>query len=425
MTKQYQLILFSFFFFLFVAIIFYTPSFGSYDIIGPQWFLYSLLNLLVFIVAYRKITFESFKLFYRPIFIKSLTFFFILSIFSILYADNKFLVAHDLSRFGTFFLSIFLFFIVFHNKLISVKYLIVLFYIILFFELVESLKPFALDYFLYGLDIFNIADINLSLFKGIAGNKNITAASIVTKLPLTLYLLTRRELLIKLTATLFIFFQFLVLFLLSARASFLSLGLILLFFIFYLIFNFFSKRHYIYSALLLLLSLTSSFIFSTKILPASLSVANRSSSINLSNESSSNRFVLWSNAIDHISNHPLIGTGFGSWKVESIKYWGNIGDNYLIPYHAHNDVLEFSAELGVLGGVLYLFLFFSLFFNLSKMYLKTKSIFTFMIILYLFGYLVDMLLNFPSERPIMQVPLALILAFSANMYINSKSLNNV
>ena len=411
-------------FIVFIGLIFFTPSFGSYDIIGPQWLLYSILNITLFFFLIKHISLLSINGFLRPIYVKLLSFFFFLCFLSLLYANNKFLVIHDLSRFGTFFLSIFLFYLLFQKGFLTLKQIYISFIFISCIEVYLSLQPLLLDYFFNDLDIFNLSEIKLSIFKGNAGNKNIIAASIVTKLPLSLYLLSRKNISFKIFASSFLFFQCLAIFLLSARASFLSFSISILLFTLYLIYMLFkSHKHILFSLPLLILSISLSFLLSSKILPSNLSVSSRSSSINFSNESSSNRLELWSNALDHIIANPFLGSGFGNWKVESIKYWGNIGDYYLIPYHAHNDILELSTELGILGGLLYLSFFLLLILYIAKMFFKTKSIVYLLSLLYLLNYSIDMLLNFPLERPIMQLPLALFSAFFVYNF-NSKSYLN-
>ncbi len=404
-------------FLVFIGLVFFTPYFGSYDIIGPQWLFYSIINLLLFIFLLKHISFSSLKEFFKPTHIRFLSFFFLLCFLSLIYANNVFLVIHDLSRFGTFFLSLFLFFLLFKNDILNLKQIYISFVFISLIEIYLSLKPLFFDFFFNELDIFNIEEINLSIFKGNAGNKNITAASIVTKLPLSLYLLTKKNISYKLFASIFLFFQCLSIFFLSARASFLSLSISILIFLVYLMYKIYKgQKHNIFSIFLIIVSTLFAYLLSSKILPSNLSVSNRTSSINFSNESSSNRFELWSNALDHISNNPLLGSGLGNWKVESIKYWGNIGDYYLIPYHAHNDILELSTELGILGGLLYFGFFVAIALFLFKIFLKTKSIIYLLALLYLTSYSIDMMLNFPLERPILQLPLAIFAAYFTNIY---------
>ena len=38
-------------------------------------------------------------------------------------------------------------------------------------------------------------------------------------------------------------------------------------------------------------------------------------------------------------NNPFLG-GIGNWKIISLKYDAENIKNYIIPYNAHNDVLE-------------------------------------------------------------------------------------
>ena len=411
-------------FVVFIGLVFFTPSFGSYDIIGPQWLFYSIINLILFIFLIKHISFSSLKEFFKPTHIKFLSFFFLLCSSSLFYANNVFLVIHDLSRFGTFFLSLFLFYLLFKNDILTLKQIYISFIFISLIEIYLSLKPLFFDFFFNDLDIFNIEEIKLSIFKGNAGNKNITAASIVTKLPLSLYLITKKNISYKLFASIFMFFQFISIFFLSARASFLSLLISVLIFVVFLIFKIYKgQKHNIFSIFLIIVSISFAFLLSSKILPSNLSVSNRSSSINFSNESSSNRFELWSNALDHIATNPLHGSGLGNWKVESIKYWGNIGDYYLIPYHAHNDILELSTELGVLGGLLYFGFFITVTIFLFKLFLKSKSVIYLLALLYLTSYSIDMMLNFPIERPIMQLPLAFFAAYFTNVH-NLKAYQN-
>jgi len=268
------------FYFLFIVFIFFTPPFGSYDIIGPQWFLYSLLNVIILVFIFNELSIDIFYLFFKSPFIKLTILFFILCIFSLLYANNKVLVIHDLSRFGTFFISILLFFILFKKNMFSIKHIFLLFFFILIIQLFQSLRPFVSEFLFYDLDIFNISEINLSIFKGNAGNKNITAASIVLSLFVPLYLFSKENYFIKFLAALLIFFQILVIFFLSARSSFLSLFLSISLFSIYIFYK--NKIHLYISLFIIFFTFSLSYTLSSYILPSNLSVAERSSSIDFS-----------------------------------------------------------------------------------------------------------------------------------------------
>lgn len=142
----------------------------------------------------------------------------------------------------------------------------------------------------------------------------------------------------------------------------------------------------------------------------------------------SDRLHLWSSAIDYFTKHPVIGGGYGNWKLASIPYEKEFTNDLFVPYHSHNDFLEMFADLGFIGGLLYLGLFFLVFlFTLriwfNKQYMKYHFIATisFMAIT---CYFVDAFLNFPTERTSMQTMLALsaALVFAPYSLLISKNI---
>ena len=153
----------------------------------------------------------------------------------------------------------------------------------------------------------------------------------------------------------------------------------------------------------------------------SLQTAQRLSSITFTNDSSSQRFFLWQNAISYISENFFIGCGIGNWKVESAAYWGSLGTSYLVPYHAHNDFLEFTTELGFLGGLTYLIIFITVLFTFFKLFLIQKD-FKFLVLFLSFtAVFVDSFLNFPFERPIIMTMFILLLALAVKF--NSQNID--
>ena len=150
------------------------------------------------------------------------------------------------------------------------------------------------------------------------------------------------------------------------------------------------------------------------------SLVSSISSIELNNESSSNRFSLWSDAVDHIIEYPF-GVGLGNWKLESIPYWKQMGGDYQVPYHAHNDFLEIAAESGIYTSLIYLFLFGIVIYYCFINFSKNLSIFYFVIFSGLFIYLIDALLNFPLERTYMQLLLHIYFAlYLTQQYLKSE-----
>jgi len=74
------------------------------------------------------------------------------------------------------------------------------------------------------------------------------------------------------------------------------------------------------------------------------------------------RVGFWSDEIRLVRDHPVIGTGLGTFGSTFRQYQSSMVDSYVD--HAHNDYLEFSAETGLVGGAL---LFLPIFYLLGRM----------------------------------------------------------
>ena len=93
-------------------------------------------------------------------------------------------------------------------------------------------------------------------------------------------------------------------------------------------------------------------------------------------------------------------------------------------HDAHNDFLEITAELGILGGLLYILIFGRLiyvFLLRIKLDNSENSLFYFLCLASLGTYIIDALLNFPMERYIMQIMICLL--FSVGAFLESKNEN--
>ena len=95
--------------------------------------------------------------------------------------------------------------------------------------------------------------------------------------------------------------------------------------------------------------------------------------IEFNNEASNGRFDYWFDVYNHLKDNPFVGCGLGNWKIASIEYGKRHINGYTVPYHAHNDFLQFFSELGILGGLLYLSIFIFLFINLLFLLIKSKN----------------------------------------------------
>ena len=71
------------------------------------------------------------------------------------------------------------------------------------------------------------------------------------------------------------------------------------------------------------------------------------------------RLAFYSQALNHISENPIFGTGIGNWKIKSIDTNKENIIGYQVPYHVHNDFLEIATEIGLIGLALYLLLLYN------------------------------------------------------------------
>jgi len=149
-------------------------------------------------------------------------------------------------------------------------------------------------------------------------------------------------------------------------------------------------------------------------------VNSRVSSIASTNDESKNRRLLfYGHAIDNIKKNPLFGCGIGNWKILSVKYDRENMENYIVPFNAHNDILEAVTETGLLGGAFFIgffiFIFYLTFqainFNAHNMYDYSIMI---LLPMAMISYFTDLNLNFPSNRPLFQY---LLLMFIIVLYI--------
>ena len=399
-------------FLLFITLsISFIPFYDSADKAGNQWLVLSLINLLLFSnLIFLKIKFNTL------IFSKSFLFYLLFVFFafiSLSYSNNVILSLQDISRHITILFLIFLITNSFLYFKINFKIISWFFVFIILIESFASLSPLLFDFLDGNIDFFQYTSINIDALVGLTGNRNITTASIAIKLPFLFYLIfTSQNFLSKAFLYLVSFFPFLVLFIIGSRAALISFLITIFFLVCYEFYFLFKNKTYskILKIIVLFIFIILSYLSSIHILPKSNSnTIDRLESINFSNESSSNRFILWENALDYISRHPFVGCGIGNWKIESSAYWGSLGENYLVPFHAHNDFLEFATELGLVGVFLYIMIFISaIYFLLS--YFKQEPYVALTLFSCFTIYLVDANLNFPFERPVMQVPLALFIS---------------
>jgi O-antigen ligase len=273
--------------------------------------------------------------------------------------------------------------------------------------------------------------------KGNAGNKNIFAASVMAKVSFVMYGLYHNTGAKKL----FYFFVFLLtvwlIYLLNSRTTYVALFSISFFYLAFCGFQYYKQKNkdiLVFNVGGILLGLIIAYFFSLMSLSAAKSsyvdessssygsVLDRVAGMNSSDDDSRNqRLFLWDHAFHYGLQHPIIGCGYGNWKFASIPPTKYLVDDLSVPVHAHNDFLEFFAELGFPGGLLFLGLFLTITYYTARVVLsptagQENKIIAFFSLLAMIGYGVDALFNFPIERPVNQLFFAFFAAVNLMAY---------
>lgn len=173
---------------------------------------------------------------------------------------------------------------------------------------------------------------------------------------------------------------------------------------------------------------------------SSVNISRRISSLNALidkeekiDESLNQRINFYSQALKVIIENPVFGIGIGNWKIKSIDTNKENIVGYTVPYHTHNDYLEIGAEIGLVGLLIYISILFRSFKfstlkflkiiftrnNLKRGYLKWICI-----SIFLFIFILDSNFNFPFHRPILLINLIVLLAYlnqKQKIILNEKS----
>ena len=392
----------------FYLIIGFIGNFGAIDRVASHYVYLNIVNFLA-ILYYGNQFLKNKKKYFdilkrnKPLFLYLV--FISWAILSLIYSINKTETAISLIRLITNFLS-FSFLICLVNELKSLKYLFVL--ILLPIITIEIIIPFKVFFEIYSTNsTFDFSNSNL--LKTFTPNKNITAAIIACHIPFLLVVKSYNKILSKIIPFLIIL-GVINLYLLSSRATILGLLLSISF----IVLVYIIKRNKNYKQLIFfsVLIVSTLLIFPLAIKKnETISLKNRFSNINTEDQSTNERLRYYSHGLLHISKNPLIGVGLGNWKLKSIEYDKENIISYIVPYHAHNDFIQYGAELGILGLILYGSIFLIILIeNLKK--INSNTIFSTSIIISISILFVDSNLNFPQHRPIMMILFAFLMALT-------------
>lgn len=120
------------------------------------------------------------------------------------------------------------------------------------------------------------------------------------------------------------------------------------------------------------------------------------------------RISVWANTLAMIGDHPVLGVGLGNWNVEYPFYHTRVFVDRQMGLktqfrNAHNDYLEIVAELGVIGGLLIVWVAVAIFRKFLKVLAdETHEFRTMLVCLFaaLAAIAVDALFSFPFQQPV-------------------------
>ena len=397
----------------------FVSDFGGADVMGAQWLYTSTLDLivLVYIFINRTIYKEAIAAIFNYKFTLLFSFLVLWAIGSYFYAINPTETLVTLARLISTYLIFIQVSILFYNK--DLKYIFnIVSFAIAFLLLWDSF--YILKGFSRNIETMDL-DANIVSLSGNHGNKNVMAASLLIKFPFVLWLIINHKSFIKILNIGVLFFGVVALFIMNTRSTYVGLGIIFLIYSITTVL-FVGLTNKIKAALQISYFLGPIIIgfFAANLLLANAvelqgyqggygTVTKRAGDITIQSEQGS-RIHLWKGAIDYATKHPLVGAGYGNWKLASIPYEKEFTNDLFVPYHCHNDFIEMFADLGIIGGIA-----FGLMFLLVpivtiiiwrkkefKPYQLTATI-SFMAVT---CYAVDAFLNFPAERTAMQTMLA-------------------
>ena len=403
------------------------PALGSIDILAPQWVYFGSINFItaIYLIVNSDKFLEPLSRIFKSYFFWAYLILILWASISYFYAINKVETLINLPRYFNVFIACIFSYILISKVIQPILFITYVFGGFLLIEIVAYYNDF--------FDVYSSTEyFSLTRVKGVSGNKNITAASIAIKIPFLLYLINvTKYKLIKFISFSILVLSFLAISLVNARAAILSSSIVIIFYIGFFIVSYFKKNISLRPALVSMSYGIVSFLLSFSINEFLATNANTNSftntvgKIQFNNEASNGRFDYWLDVYNHLKDNPVIGCGLGNWKIASIEYGKRHINGYTVPYHAHNDFLQFFSELGILGGLLYLSIFIFLFINLLFLLIKSKSmeysLIYFILGCSLFVYSLDASLNFPVARPLMQSSLILLIGITLFLINENKS----
>lgn len=412
-----------------------VPNLDALDKVSTQWLYLNVLNTIsLLFYLYKEYPLKDLLKNRGTILFFS---FFLWSVISLFFAINKIESLVVLSQIFAIVIAFFVLMICIREIENPFKFISNVISIFLLVEIAYIYKPFFI------LDNASSEIFNRSrLFQGFGANVNITAFSVIYKIPFFIFSIIQLKKLKLITYILSSFVFASIIFisgtLNSTRGAILTYSLLAPILITTAVIIFIKSKNYKFLILssIYCLSVLLSFPLNVRLAEtykiSKSSITNRISSLNALvdneiklDESLTQRTNFYNQALNTIKSNPIFGIGIGNWKIKSIDTNKENIVGYVVPYHVHNDYLEIGAEIGLVGlGIYILILFVSFKRTIVNFF---KSIFTssvlkgnyleiILVSVFLFIWILDSNFNFPFHRPIELINLIALLA-----YLNSKN----
>ena len=388
----------------------FVSDFGGADVMGAQWLYTSTLDLVVlaYIIFNRNTYNEAITRIFNYKFTLLFSFLVLWAIGSYFYAINPTETLVTLARLISTYLVFIQVSILCYKK--DLKYIFnIVSFAVAFLLLWDSF--YILKGFSRNIETMDL-DANIISLSGNHGNKNVMAASLLIKFPFVLWLVINHKSFIKIINIGVLFFGVVALFIMNTRSTYVGLGIIFLIYAISTSFfvGFKNKTKAALQVAYFLGPIIVGFFVANLLLANAVelqgyqggygTVTKRAGDITIQSEQGS-RIHLWKGAIDYATKHPIVGAGYGNWKLASIPYEKEFTNDLFVPYHCHNDFIEMFADLGILGGIAFGLMFLLVpIFTIKiwgkkefKPYQLTATI-SFMAVT---CYAVDAFLNFPAD----------------------------
>ncbi len=412
----------------------FIPNWEAVDKIAPQWLGMNILNVItiIFIFYQKEFYLKSIDQKFRSTITLIYGGFILWAGFSYFYAINPTEVIVNISRqFGVFimYLSMGILIYPLKNKPQYFSWIITAILTIEMYAVItEAMQMLAVN-----------GRISAGDLKGVTANRNITAFSLAIKIPFVYYLIYHvKKGVFKLFLSTLLFGVFSGLLMIQSRASFLATGFgVFSFFILNAVLYITSEKKnknkiFANIAFVFIPLIFSIFVNQLALKDKGGDAISRAASIGAvtTDDSITARIRYYTDVWTHLSSNPIFGVGLGNWKLKSIEYDRLDLNGYVVPYHAHSDFIQLGAELGLIGALLYLGVFFTCIVFSVKLFRSDKEnlsqkIFVFMLLIALGIYSVDASLNFPIARPQVLVDWALIVALISFYYYDKREIKPV